>query len=119
LFFETANAYQKTEALTAIELELFTAIGEGPQTIEDIAARCQAATRGTRILWDFLVVNGFLNTQGGRYTLTHDSAVFLDQRSSAYIGGAVRFLNLATTMRHTRIWPRSCAKAQPSIRTTA
>jgi 2-polyprenyl-3-methyl-5-hydroxy-6-metoxy-1,4-benzoquinol methylase len=99
LFFETANAYQKTEALrAAIELELFTAMGEGKQTIEDIAARCQASTRGTRILCDFLVVTGFLNKQGGRYTLTHDSAVFLDQRSPAYIGGAVRFLNLATTM---------------------
>jgi cyclopropane fatty-acyl-phospholipid synthase-like methyltransferase len=99
LFFETANAYQKTEALrAAIELELFTAIGEGKQSIEEIAGRCKASIRGTRILCDFLVVNGFLKKEGGRYALTHDTAVFLDQHSSAYIGSAVRFLNLPRTM---------------------
>ena len=33
LFFQTINAHQRTEALkTAIELEVFTAIGEGNST---------------------------------------------------------------------------------------
>jgi ubiquinone/menaquinone biosynthesis C-methylase UbiE len=99
LFFETANAFQKTEALrAAIELELFTAIGEGKQTPEDLAARCKASVRGIRILCDFLVVNGFLTKEAKRYSLTRDSAVFLDRRSPAYLGGALRFLNMPRTM---------------------
>lgn len=99
LFFETANAFQKTEALrAAIELELFTAIAEGKQTPEELAARCKASVRGVRILCDFLVVNGFLTKEAGRYSLTRDTAVFLDQRSPAYLGGALRFLNMPRTM---------------------
>jgi ubiquinone/menaquinone biosynthesis C-methylase UbiE len=93
LFFETANAFQKSEALkAAVELELFTAIGEGKHTSEEIAARCNASARGTGILCDFLVINGFLTKQGNRYSLTPDSAVFLDKKSPAYLGSALRFL---------------------------
>src|SRR5436189_2477854 len=52
LFFETANAFQRTEALkTAIELELFTAIAEGKQTAEDIGARCKASARSDWHAW--------------------------------------------------------------------
>jgi 2-polyprenyl-3-methyl-5-hydroxy-6-metoxy-1,4-benzoquinol methylase len=99
LFFETANAFQKTEALrAAIELELFTAIAEGKQTAEDIATRIKASPRGTRILCDFLVVNSFLTKESNRYALTRDTAVFLDKRSPAYLGGALRFLNMPKTM---------------------
>ncbi len=99
LFFEMANAFQKTEALrAAIELGLFTAIAEGKQTAEDVAAGCNASARGTRILCDFLVVNGFLTKEANHYGLTRDSAVFLDQRSPAYLGGALRFLNLPRNM---------------------
>ena len=93
LFFETINAYQRTAALkTAIELELFTAIGEGATTAADIARRVQAAERGVRILCDYLVVTGFLTKDGNRYGLTPDSAMFLDRRSRAYLGGTVGFL---------------------------
>ena len=93
LFFQTVNAYQRTEALkAAIELEVFTAIGEGNATAGDIAKRCGASERGIRILCDFLCVMGFLNKEGNRYSLTQDSAIFLDQRSPAYLGGAIEFM---------------------------
>jgi 2-polyprenyl-3-methyl-5-hydroxy-6-metoxy-1,4-benzoquinol methylase len=99
LFFETANAFQKTEALrTAVELSLFTSIAEDKRTVEDIAAAVKASARGIRILCDFLVVNGFLTKEGNHYGLTRDSAVFLDQRSPAYLGDALRFLNMPRTM---------------------
>jgi 2-polyprenyl-3-methyl-5-hydroxy-6-metoxy-1,4-benzoquinol methylase len=99
LFFETANAFQKTEALrTAVELSLFTSIAEDKRTVEDIAAAVKASARGIRILCDFLVVNGFLTKEGSHYGLTRDSAVFLDQRSPAYLGDALRFLNMPKTM---------------------
>jgi 2-polyprenyl-3-methyl-5-hydroxy-6-metoxy-1,4-benzoquinol methylase len=94
LFFQTINAYQRTEALkAAIELNVFTAIGEGNSTADKIAQRCQASERGTRILCDFLTIMGFLNKEGNRYSLTQDSAVFLDQRSPAYLGGTIEFMS--------------------------
>jgi len=93
LFFETINAFQKAEALKgALELDLFTAIAEGNHTSEAIALRCQASQRGTRILADYLVVNGFLTKSENQYGLTQDTAVFLDRHSPAYMGGAVGFL---------------------------
>src|SRR5437868_13378968 len=99
LFFETANAFQRTEALkTAIELELFTAIAEGKQTAEDIGARCKACARGTRILCDLLVVHGMLTKHANRYALTPDPAASLDKNSKAYVGGALRFLLLPSAV---------------------
>jgi len=92
-FFETMRAFQRTEALkTALELEIFTAIGEGKTTADAIAARSNASLRGIRTLCDFMVTIGFLAKSGNNYALTPDSALFLDRRSPAYAGGAVRFL---------------------------
>lgn len=93
LFFETVTAFHKTEALkAAIQLEIFTAIGEGNQTAAAIARRCQTAERGTRILCDALVIMGFLKKDASSYSLTEDSAVFLDRKSPAYLGSAIQFL---------------------------
>ncbi|MFY9554773.1 MAG: class I SAM-dependent methyltransferase [Blastocatellia bacterium] len=93
LFFETITAYQRSEAIkAAIELDLFTAVGEGNHTAAQIAARCDASERGTRILCDYLTMMGFLAKDGDSYELTQDSAVFLDRRSPAFIGGAIDFI---------------------------
>ena len=94
LFFQTVNAYQRTEGLkAAIELEVFTAIGEGNTTASEIAKRCQTSERGMRILCDYLCIIGFLSKDGTNYSLTQDSAVFLDKRSPAYLGGATEFIS--------------------------
>jgi hypothetical protein len=94
LFFQTINAYQRTEALkAAIELEVFTAIGEGNVTVAEIAKRCGTSERGMRILCDFLCIMGFLSKDGSRYSLTSDSAMFLDKRSPAYLGSAIDFIS--------------------------
>ena len=93
LLFQTINAYQRTEALkAAIDLEVFTAIGEGKKTPAEIAQRCGAAERGIRILCDFLTIMGFLTKSEGNYSLTVDSAMFLDKKSPAYMGGATQFM---------------------------
>jgi len=93
LLFDTLNAHQRTEAIkTAIELGLFTAIAEGKVTAAEIAQACGASERGTRILCDFLVINGFLTKQNDNYALTPDSAVFLDKHSPAYMGGVIDFI---------------------------
>ena len=93
LFFQTVNSYQRTAAVkAAIELDVFTAIGEGHVTADKIAASRDLSERGARILCDYLVINGLLTKEEGRYALTADSAFFLDRRSPAYMGGAVEFL---------------------------
>jgi 2-polyprenyl-3-methyl-5-hydroxy-6-metoxy-1,4-benzoquinol methylase len=93
LFFQTINAHQRTEALkAAIELEVFTAIGEGNTTATELASRCQTSEKGMRVLCDFLTIMEMLTKQDNRYALTLDSATFLDKRSPAYLGGATEFL---------------------------
>ena len=114
LFFETINAFQKSAALkAAIDLGLFTAIGNEPATAAELATLCQCPERGIRILADNLTILGFLTKEGGSYMLTPSSAVFLDQTSPAYIGAAVKFLlapglteaftDLASTIRRGRL----------------
>ena len=94
LFFQTINAHQRTEALkAAIELEVFTAIGEGNTTASALANRCQTAERGVRILCDYLTIMGMLTKENNAYALTLDSATFLDKRSPAYLGGTIGFLS--------------------------
>ncbi len=93
VFFETIHAFQRTASLkAAIELDLFTAIGEGADKSEALAQRCRASERGIRILCDYLAVMGFLTKTGNRYGLTPDTKMFLDRRSPAYVGMAIEFL---------------------------
>jgi hypothetical protein len=110
LFFETVSAYQRPAAIkAAVELDLFTSLGEGQKTASELAESCAASERGVRILCDYLVIMGFLTKEDGRYSPTRDSAVFLNRRSPAYMGGTLEFLlspmlmsgfdNLADTVR--------------------
>jgi tRNA A58 N-methylase Trm61 len=93
LFFDTVNAYQRSSAIkAAIELEVFTAIAEGNRTAQSLSERCSASERGIRILCDYLSVIGFLVKENSSYTLTPDSAMFLDKNSPAYMGSAIEFL---------------------------
>jgi hypothetical protein len=127
LLFEAITAYQRSEAMkAAIELDLFTAIGEGNNTASQISARCHASERGTRILCDYLTMSGFLTKDGNKYGLTQDSAVFLDRRSPACMGSGVEFLmsdHIIETFRHLTdafakaVRPRlNRARSRPSIR---
>ena len=100
-FFDMAFAFERTAAInTAVELELFTAIGEGADTTAAIAKRCGASERGTRILCDFLTINGLLAKSGHSYQLTPDSAAFLTKSSPAYLGGTLRFLTSPDVVRN-------------------
>src|SRR5207247_11370507 len=87
VFFDAAFAYQRTAALkSAVELDVFTAIGEGADTVAALAKRCGASERGIRILCDYLTIARLLTKAGDRYQLTPDSATFLAKMSPAYLG---------------------------------
>ena len=85
--FNTLNAHEQTAALlTAIELDIFTAIGGGANTAAAIAAKTGAAQKGARVLCDFMTVHGFLTKDHeGKYALTQESALFLDRKSPACV----------------------------------
>ncbi len=91
--FGMMMAYQQSAALkAAVEIDLFSAIGEGLGTPSTMAERCQASERGVRILADFFCVHGLLTKHEGVYGLTPDAALFLDRKSPAYMGGMTGFL---------------------------
>ncbi|MCA9499780.1 MAG: class I SAM-dependent methyltransferase [Nitrospira sp.] len=93
LFFQTVNGHMRTAALkTAIELELFTALGEGHSTPKALAQQCGGSERGMRMLGDYLTVGGFLIKSGDEYQLTSDSQIFLTKSSPAYLGPTLDFM---------------------------
>ena len=94
LVWDTINAYQRTAALrAAIDLDLFTLIGEGERTTHELSESSDASLRGIRILCDYLAVIGFLAKAGDTYRLTPTSAVFLNRKSPACMATMARFLN--------------------------
>lgn len=108
--------YRLTAALkAAIELDLFTAVAEGADTVEALAGRIGAAPRGARILADFLTVRGFIEKADGRYRLTPDSAAFLDRRSPTYLGSIVDFLAAPEHLAITLEDPAARVRAGGSI----
>ena len=93
LFLNAVTAYRDSAVVKgAVELDVFTAIAQGVNTTEALAGHCQAAQRGLGILCDYLCVMGLLEKSAMTYSLTPDSAVFLDRKSSAYMGDIVDFL---------------------------
>lgn len=92
VILDTARAYQKTAALSAgVQLDIFTTIATGAQTPGAIADRTEASERGVRILCDYLTIIGLLEKREGLYSLTEDSAAFLDRRSPEYLGAVVQW----------------------------
>src|SRR5260221_14569574 len=84
--FNTLNAHEQTAALlTAIELDIFTAIGAGANTAPAIAAETGAAEKGARVLCDFMTVQGFLAKDQGEDAPNQESAVFLDRKMPAFV----------------------------------
>jgi 2-polyprenyl-3-methyl-5-hydroxy-6-metoxy-1,4-benzoquinol methylase len=101
LFFDTAFAYQRSAALkAAIELGLFTAIGDGRSSVDQLATRCKAAPRGVRILCHYLASMGFLDKRGEDFALTPLSAAYLSKGSPAYLGDTLQFLSSGDIVRN-------------------
>ena len=91
--FNTMVAFQETEALkAAIELDIFTAIAEGANTAQALAAKTGTSERGMRILCDYFTVKEFLTKKANQYSLAEDSAIFLNRHSPACLGSLIDFL---------------------------
>lgn len=95
---QTATAFWASKVLlTAVEFDLFTALGEREMTAIELGDALGLHPRGTYDFFDALVAMGFLERNGdgaaGRYRNTLLTGVFLDKRSASYIGGFPQMLN--------------------------
>jgi 2-polyprenyl-3-methyl-5-hydroxy-6-metoxy-1,4-benzoquinol methylase len=90
--YDISLSYQKTAALkAAIELDLFTSIGDDCLSAERLSEITGASPRGVRILCDFLCVIGFIQKKTNGYYLSMEAKRFLDQRSPYYMADIINF----------------------------
>jgi ubiquinone/menaquinone biosynthesis C-methylase UbiE len=88
---DTLYAFTRSQLLfTAIDLDLFSCVAKGVDTLEALQAQLNLDERGLRILLNGLVGIGFLGkTPQEQYTLPEDIAKFLVRASDSYMGGMV------------------------------
>src|SRR5580700_6777374 len=79
--------------LSAVELELFTDLAKGPQSLESIRARHGLHPRAARDFLDALVALVFLARANGEYSNTPATDAFLDKHKPSYIGGLLEMAN--------------------------
>ena len=83
--------------LTAVELELFTKLGDQSMTGESLGGMLDLHPRGIWDFFDALVALGFLNRDGSGptalYSNTEETGLFLDKSKPSYIGGILEMAN--------------------------
>ncbi len=94
----TATAFWSSKVLlTAVELDLFTTLGDAGMTAPQLGKTLGLHPRGTYDFFDALVALKFLDREGdgpeGKYKNTPQTAAFLNKKSRTYIGGMPEMLN--------------------------
>ncbi len=79
--------------LSAVELELFTRLSSRPSTADDLRAQLGLHPRAALDFFDALVALGFLKRDGGVYSNTPETDLFLDKRKPSYVGGILEMAN--------------------------
>ena len=95
---QTATAFWPSKVLlTAVELEVFTVLDEGPLTAEQLGKRLGLHPRGWYDFFDTLVALKFLDREKdgpeGLYRNTPETGTFLSKKRPSYIGGLPEMLN--------------------------
>jgi hypothetical protein len=95
---QTATAFWGSKVLlTAVELDLFSTLGDGSMTALQLGEKLGLHPRGTYDFFDALVALHFLNRDSdgpeGQYQNTPETAAFLSKNSPTYIGGLPEMLN--------------------------
>lgn len=94
----TATSFWSAKVLlTAVELDLFSALDDGAMTASELGSTLGLHPRGTYDFFDALVALGFLDRDGdgpgGRYRNTAETAAFLVKRSPDYMGGVLEMFS--------------------------
>jgi precorrin-6B methylase 2 len=79
--------------LSAVELGLFTVLGDGPLSADALTTRLELHPRSVRDFLDALVSLGQLERNDGLYANTPAGALFLDRRKPTYVGGILEMAN--------------------------
>lgn len=79
--------------LSAVELDLFSALAETPLDAEALRQRLGLHPRSARDFFDALVALGMLERQDDQYANTPATALFLDRSQPAYVGGMLEMAN--------------------------
>jgi hypothetical protein len=80
--------------LSAAELDVFTALAEGPLDLDALSKRVGVDERGARDFFDALVALQMLERdEGGRYANTRETDLYLDRRKPTYIGAELERYN--------------------------
>lgn len=83
--------------LTAVELELFTRLGDQSMTGASLGKALDLHPRGIWDFFDTLVALGFLNRDGigstALYSNTEETRLFLDKNKPTYVGGILEMAN--------------------------
>jgi hypothetical protein len=95
---ETAFGFWSSKVLlSAVELDLFTKLGDLELTGERLGKALGLHPRGTWDFFDALVAMGFLERSGdgpqGLYRNTQATAIYLNRNGERYIGGILEMLN--------------------------
>jgi len=89
--------WQSKVLLTAIELEVFTHLGDRAQTGEALGSELGLHPRAIWDFFDALVSLGFLNRAGNGatalYSNTEETRIYLDKNRETYIGGILEMAN--------------------------
>lgn len=92
---EMASAFQKSRIiLSAFELDVFTAIGDGAKTPADVARTIKADEKGTDRLCNALCALGFLRKENDKFLNTDASLRYLTKGSEEYLSRIGYMLNL-------------------------
>jgi hypothetical protein len=79
--------------LSAIELDVFGELAQGPESFEALRGRLGLHDRSAHDFLDTLVALGFLQRDGDRYANTPETDLFLDRRKPSYVGGILEMAN--------------------------
>lgn len=86
---DIGTAYRRAQVLlSAIEVDLFTAVADQPLDADSLARSVGFHERAARDFFDALVALGLLERDAnGRYRNTPETGTYLDRRKSTFVGG--------------------------------
>jgi precorrin-6B methylase 2 len=92
LITQLAIAYRASAVFfAASDLDIFSALGDGALTAEELAARSGAQPEPLRLVLESCVDAGLLTRDGARFVNTPTAETFLVRGRPAYLGGALTY----------------------------
>ncbi|MDP4196732.1 MAG: methyltransferase [Bacteroidota bacterium] len=98
---QMASAFQKSRIfLSAYELGVFTALGTGEKTSEEVSEKLATELNATARLMNALVAIGLLRKEKGKYSNQSIASKYLVRDSPDYLSGLMHLVNLWDTWSH-------------------